>query len=454
MIRMGAVPEYQLVIVDGPDEGREFSVSGAAVIGRDPSAGIVLSDTEASRRHATVMIQEGREGLLVEDLGSTNGSFLNGQKIEAGHGMVEGDKLRIGRTVFELRVVATGTVAPEPEPDELQATAMRSVPSFASEPPAGDDTGELPATSEPPPPGGGAPSAPDPAPAAAAPPPPAAPPPAPPPPPAAPPPPPAAPPPSPGPQAPAPGGFPPVGGPGGGPQAPAPAPGGFPPVGGPGAGPQAPPPAPGGFPPVGAPPPGPPGGFGGPPPGATGVNQPTLELKFPLGRAILFSIFSGGLWGLYYFYVVRQQFTREVNGNDQAGLQTLGLFVPILNLFIIYWLWRDIAKARQQRGMDAFDPTVYLLVAIIGGAFTFGIASLVIYFLVFSKTNEYWDRATNGQARDRPIETVEWVLLVVGLLWFAFWFFIILLGAILANEANDAFEFTFTTSSIRSFLGR
>ena len=114
------MPEYQLVIVDGPDQGREFSVSGAAVIGRDPSAGIVLSDTEASRRHATVMIQEGREGLLVEDLGSTNGSFLNGQKIIETHDVVPAkpQRFKVPKGIFEkgaynaLVIRIDGTVAP------------------------------------------------------------------------------------------------------------------------------------------------------------------------------------------------------------------------------------------------------------------------------------------------------------------------------------------------------
>ena len=251
------MPEYRLVIVDGPDQGKEFSVSGATVIGRDPSAGIVLSDSETSRRHVTVLVQDDR--VMVEDLGSTNGSFLNGQRIEAAHGMVEGDKLRIGRSVMELKVAEAGAAPAADDAPDLQATAMRSVPTGPPEP-----TEELPSTLDPPPPSAPPPPAPAPAPAASAPPPPAppAPPPAPPP---------AAPPGGPGPQSPGPQApF------GGGPPSPPPSPGGLPPVGGP----PSPPPSPGGFPPVGgpqAPPPGAPGGGFGPPPGgppAYGGLQP------------------------------------------------------------------------------------------------------------------------------------------------------------------------------------
>lgn len=131
--------DTSIVIVQGPNEGREFEMSGAVVIGRDTSAGLVIDDAEASRRHASVSL-DGSE-LKVEDLGSTNGTFVNGTRISEPTTLAQGDKLRIGTTVFEVHVAAPaeeevqatrlGTALPDL--DDLQVTAPRQVPDFAKE---------------------------------------------------------------------------------------------------------------------------------------------------------------------------------------------------------------------------------------------------------------------------------------------------------------------------------
>ena len=134
--------EVRLVAVSGPSEGKEFELSGAATVGRDQSAGIVIDDAEASRRHASVSV----EGLAVtvEDLGSTNGTFVNGQRISAAQTLSQGDKLRIGTTVFEVQVAADDEVQATrvgtalPDLDDIQVTAPRQVPDFAKDPPPED----------------------------------------------------------------------------------------------------------------------------------------------------------------------------------------------------------------------------------------------------------------------------------------------------------------------------
>jgi two-component system, cell cycle response regulator len=91
----------RLVITDGPETGREFQISGSLSIGRDASAGIVIDDDEISRRHA-VVTRDGDE-LVILDLDSTNGTWLNDQRVESGHRVRIGDRMRIGATVLELR---------------------------------------------------------------------------------------------------------------------------------------------------------------------------------------------------------------------------------------------------------------------------------------------------------------------------------------------------------------
>jgi pSer/pThr/pTyr-binding forkhead associated (FHA) protein len=91
----------RLVITEGSDSGREFQVSGSLSIGRDSSAGIVVDDEEVSRRHA-VVTSDGDE-LVILDLDSTNGIWVNEQRVESGSRVRLGDRLRIGGTVLELR---------------------------------------------------------------------------------------------------------------------------------------------------------------------------------------------------------------------------------------------------------------------------------------------------------------------------------------------------------------
>jgi len=96
------MPALRLVIVEGSDVGRDFQVSGSLSIGRDTAAGIVIDDDEASRRHA-VVTRDG-EGLVVRDLDSTNGTWVNEERVAPERRMRVGDRLRIGSTVLELAI--------------------------------------------------------------------------------------------------------------------------------------------------------------------------------------------------------------------------------------------------------------------------------------------------------------------------------------------------------------
>ena len=95
--------DLKLVIVAGPDAGREFDLAGAIVVGRDPASGIVVEDAEASGRHASFAVEGA--SVTVEDLGSTNGTFVNGERLAGTRMIGEDDRVRIGATVFEIRPV-------------------------------------------------------------------------------------------------------------------------------------------------------------------------------------------------------------------------------------------------------------------------------------------------------------------------------------------------------------
>ena len=71
------------------------------VVGRAPECDLRIEDTYASQQHARLFGKNG--AWFVEDLGSTNGTFVNDQKLAAPAMVQVGDKIRVGTTVLELR---------------------------------------------------------------------------------------------------------------------------------------------------------------------------------------------------------------------------------------------------------------------------------------------------------------------------------------------------------------
>ena len=112
-----------LEIVEGNEAGKQLELSGPVDIGRDPGLALGLeSDTQVSRRHARISIQN--NAAVVEDLGSTNGTYVNDQPINAPRVIQPGDRVRVGLTVIELRdrqQVAARPSAVQPVP---QLTAV------------------------------------------------------------------------------------------------------------------------------------------------------------------------------------------------------------------------------------------------------------------------------------------------------------------------------------------
>lgn len=85
----------RLVIRKGVTAGRDHALGGECIVGRDPSVTFVLDDQGVSRRHFRVFLQGG--AWLMEDLGSTNGTLVNGRR-SARQPLVDGDVIRAGST--------------------------------------------------------------------------------------------------------------------------------------------------------------------------------------------------------------------------------------------------------------------------------------------------------------------------------------------------------------------
>lgn len=118
-----------LEIVEGPDTGERLPLDGAVDLGRDPSLPHALGDAKVSRHHARVNASGSIAS--VEDLGSTNGTFLNDQPLEIATAIRPGDRIRVGLTVLELRRASDGgtAAAPVPQITQIGADVLAPVPS-------------------------------------------------------------------------------------------------------------------------------------------------------------------------------------------------------------------------------------------------------------------------------------------------------------------------------------
>jgi hypothetical protein len=90
---------FQLVMSQGPKPGHVFELPRSTVsIGRDPGNQVLIDDSQISRQHARITPQGGL--MVLEDLGSTNGTTVNGLRISAPHTLAHGDEIGLGDNVM------------------------------------------------------------------------------------------------------------------------------------------------------------------------------------------------------------------------------------------------------------------------------------------------------------------------------------------------------------------
>jgi len=90
-----------LVVLEPKEQkGQRYGVDDEVTMGRAAGCTVTLSDNYASQHHARVFHRDG--GLHVEDLGSTNGTYVNGAKVTSAVPLKRGDRVKVGATVFEV----------------------------------------------------------------------------------------------------------------------------------------------------------------------------------------------------------------------------------------------------------------------------------------------------------------------------------------------------------------
>lgn len=102
---------FRLVVRRGPQPNQVYELNKDIVtIGRDITNDIVINDPEVSRHH--LRFTRGAGGFTVEDLGSTNGTFINGQRLTGAKPLNNGDMLGLGETVTLAYERSTGAASP------------------------------------------------------------------------------------------------------------------------------------------------------------------------------------------------------------------------------------------------------------------------------------------------------------------------------------------------------
>ncbi len=118
-------PLFQLVMRSGPTPGATFSLEGdQLVVGRDSASAIAINDAEVSRKHARLTFQGGK--YVIEDLGSTNGTFVNGQRLVSAVVLKSGDVISLGEQIVLMYETLSS------DPGATVMSARKSVPRPAS----------------------------------------------------------------------------------------------------------------------------------------------------------------------------------------------------------------------------------------------------------------------------------------------------------------------------------
>ena len=118
--------DVKLVVLGGKHPGQEIAVQGPEfLVGRAPECKLRPNSDMVSRRHCMISIAEGRA--TIRDLGSRNGTLVNGEKIAGEHELRTGEKIKIGPLEFEVHLSTSIGGKKKPKVHNVQEAAARTV---------------------------------------------------------------------------------------------------------------------------------------------------------------------------------------------------------------------------------------------------------------------------------------------------------------------------------------
>jgi FHA domain-containing protein len=141
--------QFQLIMRSGPTPGAAFTLEGDQIdVGRDSTNEIVINDAEISRRHARLTFQGGK--YVLEDLGSTNGTFVNGQRLAGPRVLKAGEVVSFGEQIVVIfEAIMTADVGATVVSPRAAAVPAASRPVMHPPPPPAEYVGSVPASPAP-----------------------------------------------------------------------------------------------------------------------------------------------------------------------------------------------------------------------------------------------------------------------------------------------------------------
>jgi predicted component of type VI protein secretion system len=120
--------EIKLIVAGGKQTGKEIPIAGRKfLIGRSEECQLRPQHTEVSRKHCVILVEEGAAS--IEDCGSTNGTFVNDQRITGRHVLSDGDRIRVGMLALVVRLTAVAASEKKAKVQTVQEAAVRTVAS-------------------------------------------------------------------------------------------------------------------------------------------------------------------------------------------------------------------------------------------------------------------------------------------------------------------------------------
>jgi hypothetical protein len=161
--------------------------------------------------------------------------------------------------------------------------------------------------------------------------------------------------------------------------------------------------------------------FGGAPAGGPNVIR-------SVGSCFGWLLLSFGLWGFAWIYNNLTEIGNAMRKDTNATLKTVLYLVPIVNLFVLYFVWKDVDEFVEGTGEQGFSVILYTLLTIF-----IPFAAIFTFISVQNKLNAAWTRATNGSAEKAELGTFGLVTVIVGVLFWIFYIGIFVLAGALSN---------------------
>lgn len=160
--------------------------------------------------------------------------------------------------------------------------------------------------------------------------------------------------------------------------------------------------------------------FGGAPAGGPKVLR-------SIGSCFGWLLLSFGLWGAAWVYNNLNEIGDATQKDTNATLKTVLYFVPIVNLFVLYFVWKDVDEFVEGTGEQGFSVILYTLLTIF-----IPFAAIFTYISVQNKLNAAWGRATNGTAQKADLGTFGMITVVIGAIFWVFYIGIIVIAGALS----------------------